>query len=82
MHNRIGQIFTLKASASKELAGIPATAIAIGPRFRSGDYLVTLRFSKAVKCGGELLTQIDVFASELDVCGTRPLTLGVARRRR
>ncbi|HSH78461.1 MAG TPA: hypothetical protein VLA19_08015 [Herpetosiphonaceae bacterium] len=67
MHNRcLGQIFTFKASASRELAGVPATVVAVWPRFRSGDYLVTLEFVQAVKYGNELLTQIDAFASELE----------------
>lgn len=79
MHKQLGHVFTLKESASKELAGIPAIAIAVWPRFRSGDYLVTLRFFQAVKYGSELVTQIDVFASELEHVSREPDMAGTHR---
>jgi len=36
------------------------------PRFRSGDYLVTLEYATPVKFGKMFIRHIDAFLSELD----------------
>lgn len=52
-------------TVSTELAGIPGTVVDVWPRFRSGDYLVTLAYAKPVRLSKELVTHIDAFVSEL-----------------
>lgn len=61
-----GMTFTFKPTASASLAGIPATMIDIWPRFRSGDYLVTLEFERPVQFRTMFIRHIDAFVSELD----------------
>jgi hypothetical protein len=57
---------TFTSAACAELAGIPAEVTYIWPRFRSGDYLVTLEYAKPVKLGKALIRHIDAFVSELE----------------
>jgi len=54
-----------KPAASETLADIPARVVEIWPRFRSGDYLVTLEYAQPVKCGRDFIRHIDAFFSEL-----------------
>ena len=61
----IGMTLTFKAEAAESLAGVPAHVVDIWPRFRSGDYLVTLEYAQPVKVGNELVRHIDAFVSEL-----------------
>jgi hypothetical protein len=53
------------AASSTALADIPARVTHIWPRFRSGDYLVTLEYNAPVKAGNEMLRHIDAFVTEL-----------------
>lgn len=61
-----GMTMAFKQTASQSLAGIPATIVDIWPRFRSGDYLVTLEYATPVKFRKALIRHIDAFISELD----------------
>ena len=61
-----GMWLSFKASASPELAGIPGRVTQIWPRFRSGEYLVTLEYPKDVRLGNAVLRQMEAFASELE----------------
>src|SRR5919202_5403800 len=65
----LGMTCAFTPEAVEALAGLPAQVIAIGPRFRSGDYLVTLEYARPVKVGNEIVTRIDAFASELCAVG-------------
>jgi hypothetical protein len=62
----IGMVLAIKASAAEPLAGIPGRVIHIWPRFRSGDYLVTLEYEQPIKTQQGLIAHIDAFMSELD----------------
>ena len=62
----VGTTLTFKATAEASLAGVPATVVDVWPRFRSGDYLVTLEYAQPVKVGNELVRRIDAFMCELD----------------
>jgi hypothetical protein len=53
--------------AGESLAGIPATVVYVWPRFRSGDYLVTLQYAQPVPYGKQFIRHIDAFVSELEV---------------
>ena len=61
----LGMTLTFKATSSEPLAGISGRVIHIWPRFRSGDYLVTLEFEQPVKTSEGPISHIDVFLSEL-----------------
>lgn len=61
----IGMTLAFKPSLMPALAGIPGQVVDIWPRFRSGDYLVTLEFAKPVKVGNEIVRHMDAFLSEL-----------------
>ncbi len=60
-----GMTLAFKPEASAELADIPACVVDIWPRFRSGEYLVTLEYAEPVNVGHTLTRQIEAFASEL-----------------
>ena len=62
----VGMRLTFVAAACAELAGIPAEVTYVWPRFRSGDYLVTLEYAEPVKLGKALIRHIDAFVSELE----------------
>lgn len=66
---RLGMTLAFKAGASESLAEIPATVVYVWPRFRSGDYLVTLQYPEPVRLEHKFITQIDAFLSELQVAG-------------
>jgi hypothetical protein len=51
--------------ASEPLADIPAQVIEVWPRFRSGDYLVTLEYANPITCKNETVKRIEAFRSEL-----------------
>lgn len=61
----VGTTCAFKPAAAPRLADIPGKVSAIWPRFRSGDYLVTLEYARPVKFGKEFITHIDAFVSEL-----------------
>jgi len=54
--------------AAEPLADTSGTVVEVWPRFRSGDYLVTLEYAQPVRLGKELIYHIDAFVSELR-CG-------------
>lgn len=62
---RRGMVLAFTPAASRALADIPARVIDIGPRFRSGDYLVTLEFDRPHQYHNEVIQRIDAFRSEL-----------------
>ncbi|MDP9312073.1 MAG: hypothetical protein M3R24_14510 [Chloroflexota bacterium] len=62
----IGMAVTFKSESSQVLAGIPAHISYVWPRFRSGDYLVTLEYAEPVKFRNSLIRHIDAFVSELE----------------
>ena len=61
----LGMTLMFKDASSEPLAGIPARVIHVWPRFRSGDYLVTLEFEEPVKTKEGPIAHIDAFMSEL-----------------
>ena len=61
----LGMTLAFKETSSDPLAGISGRVIHIWPRFRSGDYLVTLEFEQPVKTKEGPIAHIDVFLSEL-----------------
>ena len=61
----VGMTLAFKDDQSDPLAGVPAHVIHIWPRFRSGDYLVTLEYAEPVKTSQGLIAHIDAFVSEL-----------------
>jgi hypothetical protein len=63
---KLGMTLAFKPTASEALAGMPAKVVYIWPRFRSGDYLVTLEYADSVKLGNEFIRHIDAFMSELE----------------
>ena len=62
----VGMRLTFASTACAELAGIPAEVVYVWPRFRSGEYLVTLEYAEPVKLGKALIRHIDAFVSELE----------------
>src|SRR5919199_5840921 len=60
-----GMTLAFTPAASADLAHIPARVIDVWPRFRSGDYLVTLEFEQPIKLQNEVIRHIDAFFSEL-----------------
>lgn len=62
----VGMTVTFKSESSPTLAGIPAHVSYVWPRFRSGDYLVTLEYAEPVKFRNTLIRHIDAFVSELE----------------
>ena len=65
-HPRVGMTCTLKPASEEALAGIPGRVVAVWPRFRSGDYLVTLEYARPVKLNHAFVTHLDVLKSELE----------------
>lgn len=61
----IGMIVVFKDNADKSLSHTPARVIYIWPRFRSGDYLVTLEYAESIHLAHGWATQLDAFMSEL-----------------
>ncbi len=61
----VGMYLTFRAGSSA-LAGIPGRVTYVWPRFRSGDYLVTLEYAEPVKFRNALIKHIDAFVSELE----------------
>ena len=60
-----GMIVALRNTASETFSDIPARVINIWPPFKSGDCLLTLEYAQPVKINNQLITHIDVFASEV-----------------
>ena len=62
---RRGMLVAFKPTVSRVLADIPARVVDIGPRFRSGNCLVTLEFARPVTYHNEVIQRIDALRSEL-----------------
>lgn len=62
----VGMAVTFKSESSPTLAGIQAHVSYVWPRFRSGDYLVTLEYAEPVKFRNTVIRHIDAFVSELE----------------
>ncbi len=62
---KMGMMVAFKPSGSEILADIPAKVSYIWPRLYSGDYLLTLEYSKPIWYRNEELEQIDAFLSEV-----------------
>lgn len=60
-----GMTLAFRETASQELADVPAHVVDIWPRFRSGDYLVTLEYDQPIKFKNQVIQHIDAFFSEL-----------------
>lgn len=60
-----GMTLAFRKTASQELADVPARVVDIWPRFRSGDYLVTLEYDQPIKFRNQVIRHIDAFFSEL-----------------
>jgi hypothetical protein len=65
----LGTTVAVKRTADEQLAGIPAQVIYVWPRFRSGEYLVTLEYARPVQVGNDITSRIDVFVTELELLG-------------
>ena len=62
---KLGMTLAFKPMASRVLGDIPAQVVAIWPRFRSGDYLVTLEYAAPIPYHGEVIQRIEAFRTEL-----------------
>lgn len=62
---RLGMVLAFKPTVSHTLAHRPARVVAIAQRFRSGDYLVTLEYTRPFRYQNEVIQRIDAFRSEL-----------------
>ncbi len=65
---RLGMVLAFSGQRGTAVGGlvdVPARVVYIWPRFRSGDYLVTLEYAQPVRNGKAYLRQIDAFVSEL-----------------
>ena len=61
----LGMVVAFRPSAEADLADVPASVVAIWPRFRSGAYLVTLEYASPVACHYGVIHQVEAFMSEL-----------------
>ena len=61
----LGMTVAFRPSAEADLADVPARVVAIWPRLRSGEYLVTLEYARPIACHHELIQQVEAFMSEL-----------------
>lgn len=62
----VGMNVAFKASAPESFVGVAAQVTYVWPRFRSGDYLVTLALEQPVRTKEGAVAHIDAFMSELD----------------
>ncbi len=69
----LGMTLAFKEEPSDPLSGVPARVIHIWPRFRSGDYLVTLEYAEPVKTRQGMIAHIDAFMSELYQPAAQPV---------
>ena len=61
----VGMNVAFKSTEAAPFADFPAAVVHIWPRFRSGDYLVTLELAVPVKTHEGVVAHIDAFMSEL-----------------
>ncbi len=75
----VGMNVAFKSTDAAPFAAVPAAVVHIWPRFRSGDYLVTLELAVPVKTHEGVIAHIDAFMSEL-VDLERPCSAGAYSR--
>ncbi len=61
----VGMKVAFKSTEAEPFAAVPCEVVHVWPRFRSGDYLVTLELAVPVKTHEGVIAHIDVFMSEL-----------------
>ncbi len=61
----LGMTVAFRPSAEADLADVPASIVAIWPRLRSGEYLVTLEYDPPITCHHGVIQQVEAFMSEL-----------------
>ena len=61
----VGMNVAFKSTEATPFAAVPSEVVHIWPRFRSGDYLVTLELDVPVKTNEGVIAHIDAFISEL-----------------
>ena len=61
----LGMVVAFRPSAEADLADVPARVVAVWPRFRSGEYLVTLEYAPPIACHRGVVHQLEAFMSEL-----------------
>ena len=61
----VGMKVAFKSTEDAPFAAVPSEVVHVWPRFRSGDYLVTLELAVPVKTNEGVIAHIDVFMSEL-----------------
>jgi hypothetical protein len=61
----VGMKVAFKSTESVPFSAVPCEVVHVWPRFRSGDYLVTLKLAVPVKTTEGVIAHIDAFVSEL-----------------
>ncbi len=61
----VGMNVAFKSTETAPYAAVPSKVVYVWPRFRSGDYLVTLELAVPVKTQEGVIAHIDAFMSEL-----------------
>jgi hypothetical protein len=75
----VGMTVAFKSTEAEPFAAITSQVVHVWPRFRSGDYLVTLELAVPVKTHEGVIAHIDAFMSEL-VDLERPRSAGAYSR--
>jgi hypothetical protein len=75
----VGMKVAFKSTEAAPFAAVPSQVVHVWPRFRSGDYLVTLELAVPVKTNEGVIAHIDAFMSEL-VDLERPRSAGAYSR--
>ncbi len=61
----VGMKVAFKSAEAAPCTAVPCEVVHVWPRFRSGDYLVTLELAVPVKTHEGVIAHIDAFMSEL-----------------
>ncbi len=61
----VGMVVAFRPAGEADLANVPARVVAIWPRLRSGEYLVTLEYAQPIVWHHEVIQQVEAFMSEL-----------------
>ena len=75
----VGMKVAFKSAEAAPFSAVHCEVVYVWPRFRSGDYLVTLELVVPVKTNEGVIAHIDVFMSELVVL-ERPCRAGAYSR--
>ncbi len=75
----VGMNVAFKSTEAAPFAAVPSQVVHVWPRFRSGDYLVSLELAVPVKTHAGVIAHIEVFMSEL-VDLERPCSAGAYSR--